>query len=51
MYVSVRIEIGNSLNWLATDELGAIFILRKGEVRLFRTTHPLRKDIFYFEIS
>ena len=26
--------------------LGAIFILRKGVLTLFRTTHPLRKDIF-----
>ena len=27
--------------------LGAVFILRKGVLRLFRTTHPLRKDIFF----
>ena len=28
--------------------LGTIFILRKRILRLFRTTHPLRKDIFHY---
>ena len=29
-----------------TKTLGTIFILRKDVLRLFRTTHPLRKGIF-----
>ena len=36
----------NFLNTNKFDKLGTIFILRKGVLRLFRTTHSLRKDIF-----